>query len=438
MKKDNRRRNKKKQNHGQIMVMVALFFTTIILVGGLVTDVGTMMLVRQRIKRAADAAALAGAQGLPSGAVSEANALNYAALNGFTNGSNGVTVVTDINPTGENENWVRVTITAPHNFFFGRLIGLTQRNITMFATAQFNTFIPISINLAGIYGEEKPEVTLMVRGKQSPFEHGDPYSVPILDDGSPNPLYDPDGYNYRLYVPEDYVALNGSSIMKVEIYDPDSWGNFDSEGTRTLTHYKLYAPDSTPQDYSDDVLIATYSKSGVADTSVTWANPPGFMVDIAVWGNGIYRVNVNSDDGYNANGFHLRAGPDEKNFNPNNGTRITTDGRLPLRFNKTGDIVMELGYVPASAAGTRLHINKFDTDIGSTDIIYSCSTVSQTWGGELAGNAEWKEDVIDVPSAYAGGIWYAQYYAGNTDCSVWSMWYEGMSTEENGFVSLVE
>ena len=99
---------------------------------------------------------------------------------------------------------------------------------------------------------------------------------------------------------------------------------------------------------------------------------------------------------------------------------------------------MELGFVPASAAGTRMHINKFDTDIGSLRIVYSCSTLTQTWDGVLSGNSEWKEDVIDIPSNYAGGIWYATYYSGITDVSLWNMWYEGMTENQTGFVVLVE
>lgn len=438
----NTQRPKHKHSRGQALVVLILIFTAVVTLTGLVTDVGTMMVVRHRMQRAADAAALAAGLSLPSVSACQAQAENYAAQNGFVNGAGGVTVVSEIDPDGDHNNWVRVTITAPFNFIFGRIIGLSQRTLTIFATAQYSTYIPISINMAGVYGEEHPDVTLMIRGKQSPYEHGDPYSIALLDDGSPNPYYDPEAYHYKVYVPDNYAVVNGTSMMDVEIFDANSGANHDSSGEKTITVYRLFAPDTTPNDYTDDVLIASFT-IGPGDPlgpyEEKWKAPDGFSVDTAVWGTGTYRVNVQSLDGYNANGFHLRAGPDDDStFNPDNGTKITTDGRLPVRFNKAGNIVMELGFVPAAAAGTNLHINKFDTDIGSTSIIYSCDTLTQTWDGVLAGNAEWKEDVIEVPSAYAGGTWYATYYAGNTDCSVWSMWYEGMESDEDGFVSLVE
>ena len=96
-----------------------------------------------------------------------------------------------------------------------------------------------------------------------------------------------------------------------------------------------------------------------------------------------------------------------------------------------------MGSVPETAAGTRLHINKFDTDIGSTQIIYSCDTLAQTWTGLLSGNGAWSEDVVNLPTEYSGGIWYATYYAGVRDVSLWNMWYEGMS-DDTGFAALVE
>ena len=111
---------------------------------------------------------------------------------------------------------------------------------------------------------------------------------------------------------------------------------------------------------------------------------------------------------------------------------------MPIRFNTTGQVVMELGFVPESAAGTKLHVNKFDTDIGSTQIIYSCDSLAQTYTGVLSGNGEWREDLIELPADYTGGVWYATYNAGLRDVSLWTMWYEGMDAEQSGFVALVE
>jgi hypothetical protein len=423
---------------GQVIVLMVFFLTTALLLGGLVTDIGMLSLVTQRMKRAADAAALAGAQELPSAVNANTLALQYTARNGFTQGVNGVNIVSQVNPTGLNANWFRVTISYPFHFFFGQIIGLNQRTLTIFSTAQYNAYVPISINLAGIYGDNNPRVTLSVRGMDSPYEHGDPYSVPDLDNGAPNPNYKPDGYTYWLNVPDDYAQRNGTSTMKVDIFDPDSYGNYDSAGSYTTTTYKLYKPDNTPRDFTDDVCVATYTKGGDSQTNNKWINPSGFTVNTSTLGTGKYRIAVKSGSGYNANGFSLRAGPNTSTFDPNNGTSISANGPLPIRFNETGHIVMQLGYVPSTAAGTRMHINKFDTEIGSTSIIYSCDSLSQTWPGTLSRNSQWAEDIVNIPTNYNGGIWYATYQAGETDVSLWAMWYEGMSESDTGFVVLVE
>lgn len=429
---------KRTHKKGQILVLMVFFLTTAILISGLVIDIGMISLERHRMKRAADAAALAGGQEMPDEAEAQTQAAIYATENGYTDGVDGTTITLMVNPTGSNANWFRVTITHNVRFFFGQLIGLSSRTITVFSTAQFNAYVPISINLAGTYGATNPNVTLSVRGQNSPYEHGDPYSVLDLDNGDENPNYNPDGYNYWVYVPSDYASTNGTSIMKVEIWDPDSYGNYDSSGAYTTTTYKLYRPDSTPKDYTDDVCLATYTVGGSSLTNNKWVNPSGFTIDTATYGTGKYRIQVKSGSGYNANGFSLRAGPNTPSFNANNGTSITSTGALPIRFNKTGNVVMRLGYVPAQGAGTNMHINKFDTEIGSTSIIYSCDTLAQTWTGTLSSNSAWSEDVFQIPNSYTGGTWYATYHAGETDVSLWTMWYEGMSDSDSGFVVLVE
>lgn len=423
---------------GQILVLMIFITTTLLLLSGMALDMARVNMIKQRLKRACDAAALAGARELPNNANAENMALSYMGQNGFPNGTRGATITTEIDPYGTNPNWFRVTIRFPFTFAFGRLFGLTQRNITVFSTAQYNTTLPISINLFGVYGQDNPKATLAIRGHDTLYEHGDPRATETYDNGGPNPLYDPKGYNYRLYVPSDYAATNGTSMMKVELYDPDSYGNYDSSGSNTTTIYTLYRPDSTPKNYNDDVAIASYTCGSNRYTSGRWNAPTGFTIDTAVYGTGVYRLGVKVTNGYNANGFTVRAGPGGTTFDPNNGTKIMSDGPILIRFNTTGLITMELGSVPASAAGSNLHINKFDTDIGSTQITYTCSTLSGSWTGLLAGNSEWREDVIKLPNSYAGGIWYASYYAGITDVSYWELWYEGINEDESGSIYLVE
>ncbi len=439
----------KKFKHGQALVFMVFFMLASLVLAGFAVDIGALAFTRQRMRKAADAAALAGIMEM-----SQTIAREYTALNGYEHGVDGVTVVAEINPTyplEDHPNWFRVTITAPFNFFFGRIIGLIQRDISVFATAQYNAYVPISINMSGNYGDDFPDVTLMIRGPDSPYHFGDPISA-LEKDGMANPDYDPEGYSYWLYVPDNYDN-DGNSNLRVDIWDADSYGNYDSTGTDCETYFSLYAPDDTPQDYSDDVLIATFHPDNTAtwvrtgrwsgyweapETNDAWYTPDGFEFDYNLYGAGRYRLQVETEAGYNANGFSLRAGKGGETFDPDNGTKIMAVGSLPVRFNNDGNVTICLGYVPADAAGTNMHINKFDTDIGDNrQVTYTCDAISgSSWQGELAGEGEWAEDVLTIPDSYSGGLWYATYYADTTDCSMWSMWYEGMG--EEGFAFLVQ
>src|SRR5438093_12481667 len=82
-----------RDDRGQTLVVVALLLTMLLGFVGLAVDVAWYELNMIRMQRAADAAALAGVVYLPtnvSGAVTAA--LAEATKNGYTNGTNGITV----------------------------------------------------------------------------------------------------------------------------------------------------------------------------------------------------------------------------------------------------------------------------------------------------------------------------------------------------------
>jgi hypothetical protein len=94
------------------------------------------------MQRAADAAALAGVVYLPSnpsGAYAAAQA--EAVKNGYTTGTNGMTVTPIQDPT--NNRRLRVTISGPINTFFARVIGINSWPATQVARADFVLPVPM-------------------------------------------------------------------------------------------------------------------------------------------------------------------------------------------------------------------------------------------------------------------------------------------------------
>jgi hypothetical protein len=87
----------KRSERGQTLVLAAISMCALLGMLAFATDVGMMFLVKRKLQIAADSAAIAGAAELNYGDYTAA-AQAAAAQNGFTNGSNGVTV--SVNPSG--------------------------------------------------------------------------------------------------------------------------------------------------------------------------------------------------------------------------------------------------------------------------------------------------------------------------------------------------
>jgi len=89
-----------KEERGQIAIMFALLFMVLLGMVAIVIDFGNLYMVRRRAQNAADAAALAGARELPDNpTLAQSVAKDYTALNGFTDGINGVEVTTQVYKT---------------------------------------------------------------------------------------------------------------------------------------------------------------------------------------------------------------------------------------------------------------------------------------------------------------------------------------------------
>ena len=354
-----RRKNVMNRYHregGSVLAWAVIMMIVTISMASIVVDVGFIRRENSRVQNTCDAAALAGAAQLPNADNALAQAKTVAIDNGYTNGQGGVTVTGLQNPDGKHPGYYKVTISTPVNYFFAPIMGYTKGVMTMSATAEYQSPLPIYISAStGQYGVANGVENLSSFGPYGEYDYGDCYSTKWLNNGQPNPNYQPGGYNFFVNVDSTYFAKNSTNQCCFQIYDPDCWnanGVLDA-GTNAVdeirpapgsphpqpsneydtTVFKLYAPDNTPDDFTDDVLIASATYTPSSHTSdLKWVTPSGFQINLATYGYGRYRLNEQTTDGSSENGFDLRAGSPTavtgNNWNPSNGTSITADGRF--------------------------------------------------------------------------------------------------------------
>jgi len=123
---------------GQTLIFVALGMVMLGAILGLAVDLGYMRYVKRRLQTAADSAAIAGAAETNYGDVTSA-AKADAATNGFTDGTNGVTVTVNTPPVaGPNQGkqgYVEVLISRIQPTFFIRIVPGSHTNSTVKARA---------------------------------------------------------------------------------------------------------------------------------------------------------------------------------------------------------------------------------------------------------------------------------------------------------------
>jgi Flp pilus assembly protein TadG len=122
---------------GQVLVIFSLCLVAIIAMTGLVIDGGLTFVQKREQQNVADAAVLAGAyayvnSGNSGDAVPAAQAA--AAANGFSNGSDGVTVAVSTSMVDGALN-VTATVTKPHRNYFSGIVGFASWPVTTTATA---------------------------------------------------------------------------------------------------------------------------------------------------------------------------------------------------------------------------------------------------------------------------------------------------------------
>jgi hypothetical protein len=122
-----------KDSRGQAAVLTVLFLTVLLGATAMSLDVGSWFKAKRQLQATADAAALAGAQGLPDGTdAATALAIQYASDNGHTLTASGISFSSDITTNDT----ISVQMSAPAPGFFSKLFGLNSVTVGAHAAAR--------------------------------------------------------------------------------------------------------------------------------------------------------------------------------------------------------------------------------------------------------------------------------------------------------------
>jgi hypothetical protein len=457
---------------GIAFIYVALGMTVFLGIAAIVVDLGYAYTRRGEAQKAADSAAMAGAAELAFGkGEADKAARKYAAFYHYEAGKNGAFVETSQpSPTQ-----FKVRLGKPEPIFFAGALGFTPRNVVATAVATYNSPAALSFknngNLDSIYaafesvgpygwGPIPPPP-----GKDGGASRGDRYSIQYCNDGvTPNPAYDSNGLQFALDVPATYA----SGQLAVEIFDPDSKGSYDEEQTGpsmskspsgnrlNKTDYSIiYTDPNTGLESVVTNVVYDPAQADYARNNGKWAQD--LIVDLAANPQyktpGSLKLRVKSLDGSSENGFYIRTGPPhppgmsdaewQAAYGPdsgNNGSGFSAIGHVALNFFKTGTARIDLGYVPASVAGSAITITRYDIEPGGKTILYKTDTATAGLSGNQqagtpTGDGVELSDTIPLPANYAGGNWWVDYTAGKNDSSSWDISYPGST---RGSIRLIE
>jgi len=465
-----------RKRKGSVLMLVAVSMVTLIAVAGLGIDVGMMYRMRAQMQLAADAASLAAAVQVSADQL--ATAKKFSSLNGFTDGVGGCTIGGGMvagTPTD-----YQITIAQPYLTLFVGLVGAKKIDLQVQSVARYSSQMPISINGGGTPGNASNLATLSCFGPYALFGNGDAYSTMFLNDGTANPCYNRNGYDFVITIPSNYQTLFSTNKLVVQLYDPDcrNSGSNSIDEIRdpnsgssqypitlpagfvknTKTQYTVFTVPNGLKDLTTQTQIAQATYCTETATERLWVTPAGFSIDLTAYpGVTQFRLNAKAIAGSSENGYFLRAGPPSleqtTDWTTTQFSALSTEqqaaldnikatGYLPLNINSSGTLDINLGTLPAAnGVPYNVSILKFDTDVGASrwGITYTDTNSIINYQGENnTAGAAFKTDTIPIPSDYPGGTLTAHYTGGASDTSSWSMTYLGNAVGNPGKVKLIQ
>lgn len=128
--------SQRKRSRGQVLVLVAVAIFAIVGALALCTDIAVFYFNWSQLRKEADAAALAGASYLPTNpSKATATAVSYVGLNGQAGDLNGQPTAGNLGFNGLPNTSITVQLARPVPYYFGRVFGLLQSPVGVFATA---------------------------------------------------------------------------------------------------------------------------------------------------------------------------------------------------------------------------------------------------------------------------------------------------------------
>lgn len=320
-----RRRFEEDHEHGFVAVFLALTLTVMLMFAAFTVDFGSWYTRAAEIKRAADAAALAGVVWMPEFDLAQQYALATAAKNGFVNGQNNISVSVEDVPNNNRQLKVTIRDNKAKKFFSSLVTG--SQSIGRSSLAEYVLPVPLGSpeNVIGTGNLSLPNQTTTqnfwaaVSGYCSGHESGDKklaryesysQSSSGCNNGSASndDDYDPDGYLYAIDLPSNATSMN------LEVYDGafNDSNNPDSglaSNQNITTYYKIYDRNPTPLDLSNLTLLttvtATTNQSAFSNqwkNLYTWTNPKAGQYYVRV-----YTDASQTNNSRGSNGFGLRA-----------------------------------------------------------------------------------------------------------------------------------
>ncbi len=410
------------------MVLIAMAMVVLLGMAAFGTDLAWFYLNASRVQRAADAGALAGVVWLP-GQTGTANttALSVAKQNGYDDTDLDVTVTSGAVAGEANQLQVSVRDVVPT--FFAQIFGFETMAIERTAVAEYipplklgspanqfgNSCDPTQTGCTG-----QANFWANIHGKWTDTTMGDAYSsycVGSSDNPSctQNPIARTGGYLYGIERGSGGFTVQGldlrffntssgnptSDTIRTGDRGCEDWTPSTSSSCGPTMLVRLYAPDPTPLDISDNTLLcsATLSPSGqvLTSASYTWATPNGNTC----WtqsGAGIYILQIRHQDP---------------------GTTLDRAGlnRYSIRANGTGAKLFALGdfsiYNNASGTTTSFYLAEVPTYYhGKTFVIELYDAGESANNGTLA---------VKDPTGATFNDGECRIYSRNNPSAAWSL-----------------
>jgi hypothetical protein len=403
---------------GAVVILTTLLLIVFMGMAALAIDLGWLYYNQLNTRKAAEAAALAGVVHMPlpgcidPGPLDEPTtvARDIARQQGYQHNFGGVTVAT---AKGTNCNQLEVDIARTYGTFFLQVFGVDQVEINQAATAEY--LPPLKLGSDESYLGEDPltsgrnrDFFVAINGTRRRKGSGDPFATKCAGTGTSHNCPDT-GANIGVEFssPAYYYAVevepaDNTRQLNVQIFDghhcnmqggtltPDATcaatdtQEYDGGADYQLT-FRLYAPDSTPADWTDN------SSNGPALCSRTFRYQPD---EVGQWHSlnncpisavsGIYVLEVDmieatpalGDNNISVSAFSIRATIDG---NLDNSAAVYGLGAMSLWMPEFGsDPRFKIVRLDEIYAGSELVLSMFDS--GDVD-----GTIDLDFTGELAG-----------------------------------------------------